>query len=325
MKIGKLSNDQLQELILNRLPPLGDNIVVGAGIGLDCALVKSPPGLLVVSADPITGAAANIGHLAVHISCNDIAACGVCPTALTMVLIAPPSATETELGSIMEDAATAAREIGVSIIGGHTEISDAVTRFVIMTTAFGFTGGKDPIDSRNCRPGDTLIMTKTAGLEGTSILASDQVELLKGVLSEAELQEAQGLIEQISIIPEGIICADLPVHGMHDSTEGGILGAAYELSDAAGTGCEIRLADIDLHPLTVRITTALALDPYRLLASGSLLIATPEPEAVLSALKAVNIPARAIGHLTTDSERWLIGPQGRTPLDPPAADELYRI
>ncbi len=325
MKTGKLSNEQLQKLILDRLPPLGEDVVAGAGIGIDCALVKSPPGFLVVSADPITGAAANIGRLAVHISCNDIAACAIMPTALTMVVIAPPDATEAELSTVIDDAASAAKSIGVSIIGGHTEVSDAVTRFVIMTTAFGFSAGKQPIDSRNCKPGDTLIMTKTAGLEGTAILAADQAERLKDVLSEAELTAAQNLIEEISVIPEGVLCANLPVHGLHDSTEGGILGAVYELSDAAGCGCEVRLADISVDPLTARITGALALDPYRLLASGSLLIATPEPAVVLDALAVAGIPAAAIGELTKGPERWQTGPAGKSPLEPPAADELYRI
>lgn len=324
MKIGKLSNEQLETLILRRLPPLGDDVVLGPGIGLDCALVKSPEGLAVVSADPITGTAAHIGHLAVHISCNDIAACGIRPAALVMILIAPPTATAEELARIMDDAAAAARAVQVSIVGGHTEISDAVTRFVVMTTAFGFTAGARPVDSRACRPGDALLMTKTAGLEGTAILAADQADRLRGALSEAELLEASRLIESISVLPEGTLCAELPVHGLHDATEGGMLGAVHELCDAAGCGCAVSLEAIPLHPLTRRIAAALNLDPYRLLSSGSLLIATAEPETVRTALLAAGIPVAVIGHLNEGPERWLSEQGRRRPLAPPGPDELYR-
>lgn len=324
MKIGKLSNEQLNDLILRRLPPLGPDVVCGPGIGLDCALVKSPEGLVVVSSDPITGTSAHIGYLAVHISCNDIAACGVRPTALMLVLIAPPDATEAELARIMDDAADAARAVSVSIIGGHTEISDAVTRFVIMTTAFGFAVGGQLVDSRSCRPGDTLIMTKTAGLEGTAILAADHADRLRAALSADELAAASRLIERISVLPEGVLCAGLPVHGLHDATEGGMLGAVHELSDAGHCGCEVTLEAIPLHPLTRRIAGLLGLDPYRLLSSGSLLIATPDPDAVLAAMSAAGIDATVIGRLTEGPERWVNEQGRRLPLDPPMPDELYR-
>lgn len=324
MKIGKLGNDQLDALILKRLPPMGPDVVCGPGIGLDCAALKSPEGILVISADPITGTAASIGWLAVHISCNDIAACGVRPTALALVVIAPPQATEAELARIMDDAADAARSVSVSIIGGHTEVSDAVNRFVVMTTAFGFAVGKGPVDSRACRPGDTLIMTKTAGLEGTAILATDQAERLSARLTPEELAEAAALISRISVLPEGVLCAGLPVHGLHDATEGGMLGAVHELCDAAGSGCEVSLEAIPLHPLTRRIADALALDPYRLLSSGSLLIATPAPDTILAAMAAAGIPAVPIGRLTEDPGRWVSGQGRRLPLDPPGPDELYR-
>lgn len=324
MKIGKLSNEQLEDLVLRRLPSPGPDVLCGPGIGLDCAMVQSPEGLLVVSSDPITGTAAHIGHLAVHISCNDIAACGVRPTALVLVLIAPPDAREVDIARIMDDAAAAARAVSVSIVGGHTEISDAVTRFVAMTTAFGFAVGSRPVDSRSCRPGDTLIMTKTAGLEGTAILAADHADRLGASLTPDELAEACRLVERISVLPEGVLCAGLTVHGLHDATEGGMLGAVHELCDAGGCGCEVSLGAIPLHPLTRRITAALGLDPFRLLSSGSLLVATPDPDAVLAAMAASGILATVIGRLTEGPERWVIEEGRRLPLDPPMPDELYR-
>lgn len=324
MIIGKLSNEQLNDLVLSRLPRNGGDVVCGPGIGLDCAALSFQDGLIVLSSDPITGAAADIGRIAIHISCNDIAATGVRPTALMFVLIAPPAATAEEVAKIMDDASAAARSLSVSIVGGHTEISDAVTRFVVITTAIGFSQGIRLIDARSARPGDTLVMTKTAGLEGTSILAADQTDRLSTFLTPQELTAAGKLIDQISVVAEGVLCATLDVHAMHDATEGGMLGAVYELCDACGCGCLVDADAIPLHPLTSRITAELGIDPYRLLSSGSLLIATPDPDGILRALSEAGISAAAIGTLTEAGER-LVKSCGQTEqMLPPMPDELYK-
>ena len=325
MKIGKLSNEQLTELVLARLPKAGGDVLCGPGIGLDCAAVRLNEGVIVLSSDPITGAAKDIGRLAIHISCNDIAAAGIRPLALMLVLIAPPSATAGEVARIMDDASAAAESLSVSIVGGHTEISDAVSRYLVVTTAIGFTQGRGPIDARSAKPGDTLIMTKTAGLEGTSILASDQAAMLAAYLSPDEIAEAARLIDRISVVREGLICADLGVHAMHDATEGGLLGAIHELCDACGCGCRIDADAMPVHPLTRRITAALDLDPLRLLSSGSLLIATPEPETVLLALSEAGIQATAIGVLTSEPDRRMILDRQEKEILPPMPDELYKI
>ena len=325
MKIGKLSNEQLTELVLARLPKTGGDVLCGPGIGLDCAAVRLNEGVIVLSSDPITGAAKDIGRLAIHISCNDIAAAGIRPLALMLVLIAPPTATAAEVARIMDDASAAAESLSVSIVGGHTEISDAVSRYLIVTTAIGFTQGRPPIDARSAKPGDTLIMTKTAGLEGTSILASDQSNRFASHLSPEEIVEAAALIDQISVVREGLICAELGVHAMHDATEGGLLGAIHELCDACACGCRIDADAMPVHPLTRRITTALDLDPYRLLSSGSLLIATPSPDIVLQALSEAGIRATAIGLLTSDPGRRMTLGGLEMEILPPMPDELYKI
>ncbi len=325
MKIGKLTNEQLKGLVLEKLPEVSQAVLCGPGVGLDCAAIRSGEDILVVSTDPITGAAADIGRLAIHISCNDIAAAGVRPAAIMLVLIAPPEATAEDVARVMDDASAAADSLSLSIIGGHTEVSDAVNRFVVVTTAFGFTGGRQPLDARFARPGDALIMTKTAGLEGTAILASDQANRLIPFLTEEERTLASRLIDQISVVPEGVLCASLDVHAMHDATEGGLLGAIHELCDACGLGCRIDADAIPVHPLTRKITSALGIDPLRLLSSGSLLIATPDPGPVLKALAMENIQAGIIGHLTEQPARVMSLCGLWTDILPPMPDELYKI
>ena len=90
MKIGKLTDEQLQTLVLSRLPVLSATTLSGAGIGADCAWIKVGEDLMVTSSDPITAGGTEAGTLAIHVSCNDIAACGVRPAGILVVIIAPP-------------------------------------------------------------------------------------------------------------------------------------------------------------------------------------------------------------------------------------------
>jgi len=325
VKIGKLTNEDLRLLVLEHLPKPGSTVVSGPSVGLDCAAVRFGDGQVVISTDPITGAAKDIGWLAIHISCNDIAASGIRPSALLLAIIAPPQASREDIVQVIDQAAAAANQIGVSIIGGHTEVSDAVSRFVLTTTALGFTYGNRIIQASGGQAGDTLVMTKTAGLEGTAILAADQSQRLCGQLSDSELAAAGDLIRQISVVEEGSCGGNLGVHAMHDATEGGILGACWELAEASVLGCVIDPGLIPVHPLTARICSILNLDPLRLIASGSLIIATPHPDLLKSELAKRGISGTAIGRLTAEPARLLSFLGKYDELTPPGPDELYKI
>lgn len=325
MKVGKLDPANLEDLVLHRLPVLSDDIVCGPATGLDCAAIRFKDGLAVLSTDPITGASADIGSLAIHVSCNDLAAFGIQPKGILLVLIAPPWATAEDVAAVIEQASQTAEKLGVSIAGGHTEVSDAVNRFIVTTTAIGFAESGHMVQSDGGQAGDTLLMTKTGGLEGTAILAADQKARLSRVLSESDLAAARNLITQISVVPEGIIGGQLGVHAMHDATEGGILGAAWEMAQACGLGLEITIDAIPLHPLTRQITHELGLDPYRLISSGSLLIATDKPDLVQKSLAESGILASQIGRLTQEVQYVQFCSGIASEMAPPGPDELYKI
>ena len=97
MRIGKLDNDQLNELILSKFRHTRSEVVCSPRIGVDCAAVDLGGRLAVLSTDPITSAANNLGQLTVHVSCNDAAAAGAEPVGLLVTLLAPPTATEADI------------------------------------------------------------------------------------------------------------------------------------------------------------------------------------------------------------------------------------
>lgn len=321
MKIGKLTNEQLQALVIDKLKVGRREVVLGAGIGEDCAVLDFADNLCVISTDPITGASEDAGSLAVHISANDVSAAGGEPVAMLVTMLIPPSATMEQLERVTDALCTQAGRLNIDIVGGHTEITDAVNRVVLSTVVLGKAGRV--VRSKNIQPGDRLIMTKQAGMEGAMILCADFPEKVADILEQEDrvlLEQMQG---QISVVAEAEIGEKLGASAMHDVTEGGILGASYELADAAGLGLRLDVQSISVHPVAQKVCAHLGLNPYRLISSGSLLIARPgDPAPLLQALEGAGIAAKVIGVFT--QEKSIIDENG-APISPPQQDELYKI
>ena len=340
MKIGKLSNEQLTNLVLNKLPSLSSSTLVGAGIGADCAWQKIGDKLLVSSTDPITAGKMQSGKLAIHVSCNDIAACGIRPSGLLIVVIAPPSASEEDVSTIVTQASDEAAKLGVDIVGGHTEVSASVNEFIVISTAFGIVDHDHPVPKGKEKPGDKLIMTKSACIEGSYIASKEHYEKLVGKVSKELIDEASKYEDSISVVKEGEICGSLAsleesinqygfrdsaVSLMHDITEGGVYGAAYEMASFSNVGLRLDKGSIPITEASRQICIAMNLDPYRLISSGSLLIASSEEKRVINALDEAGIKATVIGEFIEEGY-YLIDTDGDTyVLESPKTDELYNM
>ena len=340
MNIGKLTNEQLSKLVLSRLPSLSSSTLVGADIGADCAWIDLGDQMMVISSDPVTAGGMESGTLTVHVSCNDIAACGVKPAGILIDIIAPPSCTEEDISKIVDDASAEVKKIGVDIVGGHTEVSESVNTFIVISTAFGLVSKDHPVPLGRALEGDSLIVTKTCGIEGTYIAAKEHTSKLSSVPSDL-IDEASGYSSLISVVPEGSVCGSLcsssgevnergyklgAAHLLHDVTEGGVLGAAYEMAHISGLGITVDETLIPVTEATEKICETLNINPFRLISSGSLLIASPEPDKILNALHAEGIEACTIGRFTSKDEGFIRIDRKtgeRTELTPPQADELY--
>lgn len=322
MRIGKLDNDELNELILSKFKKCRDEVVLSPRVGVDCAAVDLGGRLAVLSTDPITSASGNIGTLTVHVNCNDAAAAGAEPLGLLVTLLVPPQATKEDVARVADELSAAAAEANVEIIGGHTEVTAAVTRMVTCACVIAREGEHGLILPSGMKEGDDIVLTKWAGLEGTAVIATDYESRLAG-LSAADLDEARALVSHISVVKEGLYAAARGAHAMHDVTEGGVLGAVWEMAEAAGCGILLEEARIPVHPITQKICAALGLNPLRLLASGAMLIAVAggEGEALAGELKAQGINAAVIGRACGMGARLSNG----APIDAPGADELYKL
>lgn len=328
MEAGKVPNDILDKIVLSKINKVRKDIILRPGIGEDCAAIDFEKYACILSTDPITGAANEVGKLAVHISCNDIASCGVEPMGLMVTILCPVGTTEAELGKVMEQICEAAEQLNVEIIGGHTEITSAVNRIVISTTAVGKALKNKVVSSRGARPGDCVIMTKSAGLEGTAIIANDFEDRLRDKISSEQLLEAKGFIKSISVVKEGILAGEFGATAMHDITEGGVLGAAWEIAEASNTGIIIEKDKIPVEDVTKTICSIFDLDVLKLISSGCMFITCKDGEKLVRLLEKNNIRAAVIGSITSNkSEKLLISKKDGTvrEIEQPDSDELYKV
>lgn len=325
MEIGKIPNDILKDIILDKIKYNRKEVMVRPGIGEDCCAIDLGRELCVLSSDPVTGAANEIGRLAVLINCNDIASSGAEPLGLMVTLLAPPGTTEAELNKVMGQLCETANALNIDILGGHTEITDAVNRFVIMSTAVGKTRKETLVTTAGAKPGDHIVLTKSAGMEGTAIIASDKEEELKQHLSEGVVERAKTFIERVSAVKEGRIAGEFRVNSMHDVTEGGILGALWEVAEASEVGVEVWEEKIPVEKETAEICDYYGIDPMKLISSGCMLITCKDGDALVKVLSENGVNAAVIGTITERQEKVLVSHGGRKFIEPPASDELYKV
>jgi hydrogenase expression/formation protein HypE len=299
--------------------------LVKAAVGEDNAIIDFGEEVCVMSTDPITGATKDIGKLAIHISCNDVASSGAEPIGVLLTILAPPSTTEEDIEKIMRDAGQASEEINIEIMGGHTEITDAVNRIIINTTVVGKQLKNKLPDYNEIEIGDKVLITKYAGIEGTSIIAKELEDILIDKIGKEKLKIAQNMDSMLSVVEEGKICGELEVNYMHDITEGGIFGAVWEATKAIGKGIKINKDLIPVKDITKEIMDILEIDTYRLISSGSMLIIAKEEKLkeIYEELDKMDIKISVIGEIIDEGVR--LEKDGREfEIDPPDSDELYK-
>lgn len=327
LSVGKLDSELLKELIFDNIKGLRQEVLVRPGIGEDCAVVDYGENSLVISTDPITGTSQEIGKLAVHINCNDIASNGIEPIGLMITLMVPPSTTAEEIKYIMKQASEEAAKINVEIIGGHTEITEAVNKVIISATAIGKIETEKVKKKDKIKPGFKIVMTKSAGLEGTGIIAYEKEEELTRVLGIDTVKRAKELLDGVSVVREGIIAGQLGVTSLHDVTEGGLLGGIWELCHLAELGCNIYEEKINISEATIDICKHFDINPLRLISSGTMIMMTEEDRAIklVDRLNKEGIESEIIGELTEGEILLIKEDKSSEVVIPPKSDELYKV
>lgn len=271
---GKLPNDLLQQF-LEKYGFDDPSVIIKPGIGEDTAAVDiAGAEVLVLKSDPITFATESAGEYAVIVNANDIATSGAMPQWFLTTLLFPPGTSAGIIGETMGELSKVCRRWNITLCGGHTEITDAVTRPVVTGMMTGTVKKSHLIDKRNIQSGDRIFVTKAVAVEGTAIIAREFGRRLAELGVEAAVVEhCRSFLNFISILPEARLAASAQgVSAMHDVTEGGLATALEELSIAGNHRLQLHLEKIPVYPETERICRLLDIDPLGLIGSGSLII-----------------------------------------------------
>jgi len=324
---GKLTPDDLIEGVFTRTGSDDPAVLQGPADGEDAAAIDPGEGTLVVSSDPISLSASHVGRLGVHVACNDVAVSGVDPRWLTVVIMLPGGdgngggravdGTDA-LDEITADVDAAAREVGASVVGGHTEYLDALDRPLVSLTAMGV---GDFVPTGGATPGDRLLLTGGAGIEGTAILAADFGAAF-GV-DPGIRERGEAFLREISVVPAARALREQAT-AMHDPTEGGVLAGLQELARAADVRLDVDADAIPVREETRRLSEAAGVDPLRIFGSGAVVAAVPDDavDDALAALHHAGIEGAVIG--TVHEGEPVVALDGER-LDGPVEDGLYAL
>lgn len=325
-QVGKIPPETLVRTVFPHGGSSNRRLLLGPGIGRDVAAVKYDR-IMIFTADPVTGTTRRIGEHSVYINANDIATAGAIPLWFMCTILLPPGTNEITLSTIMEGIDYSCRKLGITVVRGHTEATRGLDRPIISGFMIGEKKGR-LLRAEDVRVGDAILMTRTAGIEGTAILASEFAHRLKRV-SDRDLERARQFSNQINIVREALSISKL--HGlrvMHDPTEGGVLNACWELGESSHLGVEVWADKVPVADETSKICSQLRLDPLKLMSSGCLLavVAPGSVGKTVAVLRRLRVPVSVIGKMIRPSEGRRFSKNGKDyDLIAVPRDELYRL
>lgn len=321
---GKLPGDLLERLLRTFRTPHDASVLVDPSYGFDAAAITVGNETLLIKSDPITFATSDAARYLVAVNANDISCMGGVPRWLTVVALLPERGTTPELVEhLFGEMRTACVQEGISLIGGHTEITLGIDRPILIGTLLGTPGEQGMLMPGNAHVGDEIWLTESVAIEGTALLAHEMEADLQAALGEEMVASAQHLLSDPGISVSQTARALLhtgQVTALHDPTEGGVATAIHEIAAASGLGARIDGAAIPVRPETAAIATHFGIDPLGLLSSGALLVAA-KPGAGAS-LQATGVRISRIGILTEISEGITIDGEALPRYD---SDELTRV
>ncbi|MBI4443136.1 MAG: hypothetical protein HY649_07140 [Acidobacteria bacterium] len=330
-RVGKLPPEELQRL-LGRLTTSDPRVIVGARIGEDAAVIEMGDRYLVAKTDPISFATEKIGWYCVHINANDVAVTGAKPKWFLAAVLLPEEGTDARLvQEIFTDITAACQELGVTLCGGHTEITHGLDRPIVVGQMLGEVAKEGLLRKESLEPGDRLVLTRGVAIEGTAVIAREKPDELAGEVADAVIEQASRLLFEpgISVVEAAQVAAATgAAKAMHDPTEAGALAGLLEMAVAAGLGIRVFADHIPVLPETQQICAALDLDPLALLASGALLIGVSAEgtKVVRQALETRGIPSAVVAEMRPAQEGYEVERGGKMEeLVFPERDELAKL
>jgi hydrogenase expression/formation protein HypE len=273
---GKLPADLLAALLAD-LPDPPPELILGPAIGEDACVIEVPKGALVAAADPITLTTHAIGKFGVIINANDVAVTGVRPRWFMAVILLPKGTSREDVRGIFASIDEGLEKVGAVLVGGHTEITEAVTQPVLVGQMIGISEQGHFVSTGGARPGDALVQVGLAPVEGAAVLAVE-AEAALGELPAGLLEAAVNAADDpgLSVVEPALLAAELGATAMHDPTEGGMAAGLHEMAVASDVALSIDTRSVLWFEPGLAVCEAVGADPWATLASGALLASFPQ-------------------------------------------------
>ncbi len=315
---GKLSAKVFKEDLLHNCGSSRPEVLQGPSFGVDTSVIDLGHDLaLAVSSDPLS-LIPSLGMeisawLSVHLLANDMCTTGFPPQYAQFVLNLPTGLSRSDFNTYWKHIDRLCKTHDIAITGGHTgQIQGQESTIAGGGTMFLIAPKAEILTSNGAKAGDRIVMTKSAALSSTSLLALAFPETVKENLGDQIQAKASENFWQISLLEESRIAArtlkaNVDLHAMHDVTEGGVLGALDEMAEASGLGFEINADLIPVKNEAQKIADLFEIDPLFSVGAGSMIIAiNAEAEnELLASFKSAGIPATAIGSFTPPSDKLI--------------------
>lgn len=321
MNRGKVSENILRRSVLKDIK-VNKDVITGAAFGEDCAILNCQGKTAVSEA---MGTKAEGGVLAMIRAVNNLAASGYKFAFASVVLAFSEEISEEEIKYTQKLLIQKAEELGGTIIGGQTEVSNSVKETVVSVTVIGERITDASLSKKNIKAGDSIIATKFIGLECGSIIVREAREKLLQEFDSRFLKRFTDYKDWLSVAEEGKIGVDFKVKAMKDVSEKGIFNALWELGSAASMGLRVNLKDIPVRQELIEISNFLNINPYEMRSSGMMLMVTERPNELLEVLSEKDIPAAVIGHFTDNNDRVVVNEDEERHLEKIKQDEIYKI
>lgn len=288
---GKIKSKILSQL-LNKYcsSKIDERVILGSQIGEDAAVIDMGDKYLVAKTDPVTfleyipDIYNNIGFWVVNVNVNDVVSCGAIPKWFQTTILLPEKGTTEELiEKIFKEIHETCKNLGISVVGGHTEITVGLDKPMAIGCLMGEVEKDKLVKTSGAKVGDAVILTKGIVIEGTSIIATEKErELLERGLNKQFIERCKQYIYDpgISVLKEAILAnQNFKIHAMHDPTEGGLACGLFELAYSSGTGVLIDYNSIKILPESEKLCNIYGLNPLGTISSGSLLITLDEKDS----------------------------------------------
>lgn len=305
-KIGKIDLDMFEKFVMERLGRDNKKVIVPPQTGVDASVIDIGNNkVLVIAEDPIFPTPGEsldtFGWYIVHIGASDIAVMGVKPEYMTYSLLMPPDTKDEDFRAIVDSIHKTAKELDISIVGGHTGYYPAVNTPIIGgITVFSIADKDDYVTPKGAKIGDRVILTKGPAIEATGLLALVYEEELLKKLTSRVVERAKDYLKEMTVVKDALVAKSCGgVTAMHDATEGGVIGGLFEMVSASDVGMVVDERRF-VYPKEVKLVMEfLDIDPVEAISEGTLIITASLDKAddIVKALAKEDIPSSIIGEV----------------------------